>query len=129
MCIRDRLYYTYFNNGLDPLEFTRLRLDSVKEVSGSLSLPPYIFTYNLPPGNQNLSGKHYSSVDHWGYFNGMANAIYGNYTLGFTPPFYGIETLHGISQLVTLSGANREPDANYMRSFSLNSVTYPTGGY
>jgi hypothetical protein len=125
----DQLYYSYFNSGFDPLEFTRLKLDSVKEVSGILSLPPYVFTYNLPPNNQNLSGKHYSSVDHWGYFNGVSNALNGNYTLGFTPPFYGIATLHGVSQLVNLPGANREPDAGYMQSFSLNQVTYPTGGY
>ena len=128
----DQLYYSYFDPviGADSYEFKRLRLDSVKEASGSLSIPPYSFIYNSALNNQNLLGKHYSSVDHWGFFNGISNAIYnGNNTLGFTPPFAGIVTLHGISQYISLPGANREPDFNFMQVFSINQVNYPTGGY
>ncbi len=132
----NRLYYSYFNNTLDPLEFQRLRLDSVKELSGSTVLPPYKFDYNVAPSMQNLLGKHYSSVDHWGYFNGKDNGVNNgisvDHTLGFTAPYTGFAVVGAPfavnSQYVNLTGADREADFTYMPSFSLNKVSYPTGG-
>jgi hypothetical protein len=129
----DQLYYSYFTpGGSSGFEFNRLRLDSIKEVSGGISLPPYSFIYNMPQQDQ-LMGKHYSSVDHWGYYNGVSNAIYGNYKLGFTPGFSGYAifgapgNVH--SQALSIEGANREPDPIAMQAFSLQKVSYPTGGY
>ena len=132
----DQLYYSYFTpGGINTTEFSRLRLDSVKEVSGSLSSPPYKFDYNMP-STQSLMGKHYSSVDHWGYYNGKSNAVNGNNALGFTAPFVGIATIGsphsggGLNSIyLSLSGADREPDSACMKAFSLRQVRYPTGGY
>ncbi|QEC69294.1 hypothetical protein FRZ67_19010 [Panacibacter ginsenosidivorans] len=133
----NRLYYGYFNNtASDALEFKRLRLDSVKEISGTTFLPPYIFAYNMPATMQNLLGKHYSSVDHWGYFNGKSNAVSGDYAKGFTAPFTGIVNIGdnysgniNIPQYLSLTGANREADSSFMKAFVLNQVNYPTGGF
>ena len=127
----EKLYYSYFDPvpGANAYEFKRLRLDSVKEVSGSLSIPPYRFTYNSAPNNQGLLAKHYSSVDHWGYFNGVSNVANGSNFYGFTPPFVGLAFIHGVSTYLELPGGNREPNASYMQTFSLNQVSYPTGGY
>jgi hypothetical protein len=127
-----QLFYSYFNTGFsDVLEFQRLRLDSVREASGTSNLPAYGFTYNMPAGNTSFMGKHYSSVDHWGYFNGVSNAVGGNYALGFLPPYNGPVNVgtSGATLVLDLPGANRDPNATYMTSFSLNKVTYPTGGY
>jgi hypothetical protein len=127
-----QLFYSYFNNGVgDALGFQRLRLDSIKEVSGTSTMPSYVFSYNMPATMQNLMGKRYSSVDHWGYFNGKSNAVAGNNELGFLPPFLGIASVGGSNStvLLDLAGANRDPDALFMNAFSLNRVTYPTGGY
>jgi len=129
-----QFFYSYFNTnlGLDTLEFLRLRLDSVKEVSGTNSLPAYTFAYNMPaPAQSLLLGKHYSSVDHWGFFNGKSNAVAGNNSLGFLPPFNGIASIggQGNSTLLDLPGANRDPDSSFMKAFSLSKVSYPTGGY
>jgi len=130
----DQLYYSYFNpliSGGDSYEALRLRLDSVKEISGTSAMPPYKFSYNFPTQNQGLMGKHFSSVDHWGFFNGAANAVNGNNSLGFIPPFLGLVNIGDVpaTTLVDLPGANREPDATNMAAFSLSKVTYPTGGY
>jgi hypothetical protein len=128
-----QLYYSYFNStSTDSLEFKRLRLDSVREASGSSNLPPYSFSYNMPANGLNFCGKHYASVDHWGYFNGSGNNFSGDNTKGFTPPITGLFTVGPPAsvhqQYLSLSGSNREPDAGYMQIFSLNKVNYPTGG-
>jgi hypothetical protein len=129
-----QLYYSYFTpSGVSTTEFSRLRLDSVREVSGYLSLPPYKFDYNMP-SSQTLMGKHYSSVDHWGYYSGKSNAINGDNTLGFTGPFTGVVAIGSTHQgglnsiYLDLSGANRDPDSACMKAFSLKQVKYPTGG-
>jgi len=123
-----QLYYSYFNPGAG-VDFLRLRLDSVKEVSGGVSQPPYKFEYNMPGTMQNLMGKHYSSVDHWGFFNGKSNAVNGDNTLGFLPPFLGLVNFGASQAILDLPGANRDPDPSFMNAFSLSKVTYPTGGY
>jgi len=119
-----QLFYSYFNSG-QTMEFQRLKLDSVKEVSGTSIIPPYSFVYNIPiSGN---TGKHSYYVDHWGYSSGYTN----NYSQ-FTPGFDGIfptdlhQTVFGF---VHIDGANREPDSASMKAFSLQMMTYPTGGY
>jgi hypothetical protein len=125
-----QLFYSYFLSDGN-YEFKRLRLDSVKEVSGYLALPPYKFDYNMPGTMEGFMGKHYSSVDHWGYFNGKANGVGGNNALGFIPPYLGLANI-GMANLpavLDLSGANRESDATFVKAFSLSKVTYPTGGY
>ena len=129
-----KLYYSYFNPvvGGNAFEFLRLRLDSVKEISGNIKLPPYVFNYNMPTTQTSLMGKHYSSVDHWGYFNGVANAISTSSGLdfqkGFTPEFRGIAFINNVSVYLDLPGANREPNSGFMTAFSLQKVQYPTGG-
>jgi len=117
------LYYSYFNAGVpgNVLELERLRLDSVKEISGAASIPPYSFVYNsLSSG---FMTKHGFAVDNWGYYNGAA----GNSQ--FTPGFNGNAYLGtNAPAWVSLSGSNRNPDSTSMKAFSLQQVTYPTGG-
>jgi len=123
------LTYSYFSNPTvtNDYEYKRLRLDAVQEVSGSISVPPYVFTYNEPQYQTSLLGKHSASVDHWGYFNGIGNStfiptmnIYYNPPSAFSP--------NPLPSIFAYNGANRNPDNNYMQAFSLNSVKYPTGG-
>ncbi len=123
------LFYSYFNSTLqtDPnhLQYIRLKLDSVRERSGSISLPPYSFVYNNPnPGTQ--AAKQSYSVDHWGFYNGAGNAILiPTTTVDFVPPpGQGLA-----SSLFTYNGGNREPDATSAQVFSLQQFKYPTGGY
>lgn len=128
-----QLYYSYFNPALKGgSEFLRLRLDSVREASGGISLPAYTFGYNMALSESNM-GKHYSSVDHWGFYNGVFNGVSGNPALGFVPGFVGIVSIGSpvsmTTQYLSLTGANRETGFDYMIGFSLNKITYPTGGY
>ncbi len=122
-------YYSYFNStypsGVDSFEFNRLRLDSVKEKSASGTLPPYAFLYNNPnPGGN--SAKHGFGVDHWGFYNGEANTTFiPTINTLYMPPYGGDEQL---PSYYTYSGANRSPNAIYMQTFSLQQMTYPTGG-
>ncbi len=124
--------YSYFNGGetfASTLEGERLRLDSVKEVSNGVSLPPYSFIYNLPdPSYVQLTAKHSYHVDHWGYYNGYLNGL-----SQFTPEFNGFTTIPAVGgteipSFLFVPGANREPDINSMQAFSLQQVNYPTGG-
>jgi hypothetical protein len=55
-------------------------------------MPAYKFDYYVPSA-MTLSAKHYSSVDHWGYFNGKSNAIGSDNTLGFTPGLLALQQL------------------------------------
>lgn len=115
----NQLYYSYFYTG-QGYEFARLRLDSLKEVSGSASLAPYAFTYNFT--NPGFAGKHSYAVDHWGYYNGVS----GNSS--FIPSFNDVADYAGVNSYMSVPGANREPDAASMNLFSLSQVQYPTGG-
>ncbi len=99
----------------DPSRYKRLKLNSVQEVGSNGELiPPYIFGYNAVL----LPDKFSNSQDHWGYFNGAANAT----TL--VPP-YTRET-NGI--LFRYPGANRASDVTKMKAGVLEQITYPMGG-
>ncbi len=122
------LFYSYFNSTLqgnvDSLKYLRLKLDSVRERSGSVSLPPYSFVYNNPnPGTD--AAKQSFSVDHWGFYNGTGNAILiPTTTVNFVPPpGQGLA-----SSLFTYNGGNREPNSSLAQVFSLQQIKYPTGG-
>jgi len=115
-----QFFYSYFNaSSTSPYEDMRLRLDSVREASGTNSLPPYSFTYNTTGG----PGKSSFAVDHWGFANGTS----GN--TSFIPTFNGLVAPLGNSYYLSIPRSNREPDATSMQAFSLQKVTYPTGGY
>ncbi len=121
-------YYSYFNQGLggtDTFRFYRLKLDSVKERSASGTLPPYSFIYNNPnPGG--LSQKDTFSVDHWGYYNGMPNSqLIPSMGIAYAPVEFNNFDL---TEYLSYSGANREPNLEYMQTFSLQQINYPTGG-
>ncbi len=125
---QNNFYYSYFNSShlgvSDSLQFLRLKLDSAKESSGSVSLPPYSFLYN----NTNPSGttnKQSYSVDHWGYYNAAGNSVLIPTTaVDFIPPAgQGVA-----SSIFTYSGANRESSLASTQTFSLQQIKYPTGG-
>jgi hypothetical protein len=122
------LYYSYFNTPLyDTLEYNRLRLDSVKELSGTVSLPPYAFSYNIPQNQTFLLGKHSTSIDHWGYFNGVSNhTLIPKTNIFYNPPHAGDQNPH--SGYFEYSGGNRQASESYMKAFSLREIKYPTGG-
>jgi hypothetical protein len=116
----EKLFYSYFYPGLG-YEYERLRLDSVKEAYGNISLPPYAFSYNY--NSPSFAGKHSYAVDHWGYFNGQG----GNST--YIPGFNDYVNMPaGGLYYTVVTGANREPDATSAKLFSLNQIQYPTGG-
>ena len=122
------LSYSYFYNTIttDVLENKRLRLDMVTEVSGSVSLAPYVFTYNGTVGTASQA-KHGYSIDNWGYYNNRGNTTYIPTTsLYYNPPNFG----NSPPSLFTFTGANRDPDnsAGSTQIFSLQQVKYPTGG-
>lgn len=95
-------YHEYFGSGSN----LRLKLTRIKEDSGN----PYEFYYNegiaLP---ERLS----LSQDHWGFYNGKINTT-------MIPP---------VPSIGRYTGADRNPDFNYMIAGSLKRVKYPTGGY
>jgi hypothetical protein len=133
-------YYSYFDAigeypASDTLECKRLRLDSVKEVSGSYSTPPYSFAYFGPPNTKPFTDyeKHGYSVDDWGYYNGVSNTTYiPNATYQYAPwnggpePVFYTYTGQGTGS----SAANRAPDPTALSTqlFALQQVNYPTGG-
>ncbi|GAA3968809.1 hypothetical protein GCM10022210_17090 [Mucilaginibacter dorajii] len=119
------LYYSYFNGSTpadSKVEYERLRLDSVKELSGSNAIKPYQFIYSSTPTYN--AGKHSYAIDHWGYYNGAGNA-----TLIPSQQITLANSGDGISHFLSFSGANREASTSFMSAFSLQQVTYPTGGH
>jgi len=125
----DNLFYSYFNDDAtgqsNPYEYLRLRLDSVKEIGPGLSSSPYSFQYLLPL-NEAYTKKHSYSVDHWGFCNGKGNTTFlPSIATLYSPPAGSIGYPYSY---FTYSGADRSPDFNYMPVFTLDQVTYPTGG-
>ena len=98
--------YFYPNGGY------RLMLQSVRESNGTINLPPYSFHYNpipLPPFNSKMQ-------DHWGYYNGA----YKNVNLNSMLPMMDYNG-------VTLDGAIRDPNPDYVMAGILEDINYPTG--
>jgi YD repeat-containing protein len=117
--------YSYFSSaGSDSFEVNRLRLDSVSQVSPTVSMPPYSFTYNAPIGS--VVAKHDYSIDHWGFHNGIPNTdLIPSVNVFYNPP---VNAVAPFPQYYTYTGGNREASFTYMKAFSLASVKYPTGG-
>ncbi len=116
--------YTYF-------DAQRMRLDEVVEKAGTSKLSPYRFSYHND-GIFGLTDLNAYSFDHWGYFNGKGN-------ITSIPEFRGGPIVVGASgssgdvtnltyPFLTLAGANRSPDPDKAKLFSLKEVQYPTGG-
>jgi len=123
------LYYSYFNagygSGADSFEYERLRLDSIKEFSAGVSLPPYSFVYTNPI-TPSLTAKHSFNVDHWGYSNGSSNSVLiPSMSVEYNPPNF----TYVIPQILAYSGGNRDPNLEFMETFALQQVNYPTGGH
>jgi YD repeat-containing protein len=117
--------YSYFNANVPPVtgkEFKRLKLDKVTEIANGKALQPYSFKYNEPtPYAAGMTNVESYAFDHWGYFNGVSNT-------SLLPAFSGQVWDAVISHYMDIPGANKDPDPQYMKVFSLSEVQYPTGG-
>lgn len=85
------------------------------------------YTFSYVQESQNTAGmnKEGLSIDHWGYFNNATNATLVPLTGNLQSQLLHESSLNtGI-----ISWANRDPDYTYARSFSLDTVFYPTGGF
>jgi YD repeat-containing protein len=94
-------FYSNNNAGLQ-----RLFLDKVNEEG----IGDYSLTYNLTFN----PGRFHLGVDHWGHYNGVQN------NNSMIPG--------GIYGLRYMDGANRESSLEYMTTFLIKSMEYPTGG-
>jgi YD repeat-containing protein len=102
----------------------RMRLDSVNETGsdGSL-LPAYKFVYNNQSDNAiTLPAKTSFARDHWGYYNGKA----GNTSL--VPVFNPSASSDEVTFYTGIMGDNRNADPNFTGLWTLNQISYPTGG-
>jgi YD repeat-containing protein len=115
------LEHGYYNNTTSGNDFAskRLRLDRLTEQNGTVSKPPYRFSYNI----QSLPVKTSFSKDHWGYFNGKPNnTLVPAYMAQFDP--YPNPSGLGSSY----PGANRGADPIAVKAGILEKIVYPTGG-
>lgn len=85
----------------------RLKLLSVQKESGVISSPPYVFEYNSTP----LPARNSKDQDWWGYYNGgLRGEQMENATLS------------------SILGYDRIPSLSHCKAWSLEKITYPTGG-
>ncbi|MBS1511481.1 MAG: hypothetical protein JST86_11610 [Bacteroidetes bacterium] len=116
---------TYPNNAFNlHTDQYRLRLDSIQESScnNSLSVPPYIFSYNTGTVPRKLS----FGVDHWGFYNGVTTntGLIPTYTIVPQGGQQGSNT----SAVTIVQGANRDASWPAMAGGALTQIKYPTGG-
>jgi YD repeat-containing protein len=117
---RFRLFTSYFTNTTigttnnryhlyAAMDQYRLRLDSVREESAVSVLPPYKFDYIADIG---LPYRLSNAQDDWGYYNGANNSDFVSYVQNSIP-----------------KGADKKVNPQFSNQFTLNKITYPTGGY
>ncbi len=140
--------YTYFNEQTNDSEFMRLKLDAIQKSNQQTSQPPHEFAYN----QIDLPSKKSLSIDYWGYYNNANNdnvkvqIIEPIEIADLTPGGTGVNAVGASNQnfvktsipemqipiknateIVTITGANRNPSTYYMQAGILQSIKYPTG--
>ncbi|MDW3197410.1 MAG: hypothetical protein R8G66_33845 [Cytophagales bacterium] len=114
----------------------RLKLNAIQEMdcAGNITLPAHIFDYN----ESQTMGRRYSlGRDHWGYYNGADTqaGLIPNETVNITNWTFIPENESqyvpsgSVSPIYSSGGANRNPSEIKMKAWSLEKITYPTGGY
>jgi hypothetical protein len=120
MLKRFHLFTSYFSNNttgvntpniVAPMDYYRLKLDSVREESSAGSLKPFAFQYYELMGG--LPARNSHAQDHWGFFNGQNN--YG------TSVSYYEFNMH--------QGAKKMANASYAQETLIKKITFPTGGF
>jgi hypothetical protein len=102
-------------------------LQSVQEVSGDESMPPYEFRYwGSVPASTN-------GIDLWGYYNGKSENtdLYPQlYIYSSLAPDERVrlDSITGVSADVIIPGADRRVNADLVKTGSLHSISYPSGG-
>ena len=110
-------HYSYYQGNQG---YKKLRLDSVTEegIAVSNTTSKLIASFTYYGQNANLPSRNSTSKDFWGFYNGKAN---GESIFPYT-------VLTGANGPELVGDADRTPDEQYMKYYSLKSVTYPTGG-
>jgi YD repeat-containing protein len=113
--------YDYFNsqvNTADKYDFKRLKLSRVR-ACGSQACNPYHQFYYYE--SSALPSKFSNAQDFWGYYNGQ------NYNQSKIP--YGTFFNINDNKFYYLGDSDRQPNAEYMVTGTLNKIIYPTGGF
>ncbi|MVT06626.1 RHS repeat domain-containing protein [Chitinophaga tropicalis] len=112
---------TYYNNLVLYSQYTgryRLKLTGLEERKGDGTLNgTYNFEYDEA---QQVGYRGTLQQDYWGFYNG-ATINDAKQTL--------IPTQNTPDYAYTVGGADREPNADYMKAGILKKIIYPTGGY
>lgn len=95
---------------------SRLFLDGITIMDDANSIGNYAFEYDK---SHNLPSTNSFNQDHWGYFNGASNST----LVPTTNIIRGAPT-----DIVILSGADRNPNTVFTQTGIIKSITYPTGG-
>lgn len=102
------------NDGIYPHINLRLKLDSIV----ANNIETYKFKYHL--GNNLIPNKTSMSQDYWGFYNGVTNQDV------FIPELSSLQ--EGQAYVPQQKTANRLPNENLAKLFSIKSVEYPTRG-
>ncbi len=130
------LFYSYFQEFPDSAVVEeniryelRLRLDSVREVSGNAvcAQPAHKFSYAKTIEGNYLPHRFADAQDHWGFYN-------SSYRL----PASGVPSCDGlfsgghlrvVGGPIEVKSTGRESNINYMKAAALYRIDYPMGGY
>lgn len=111
--------------------FKRLKLNSVREVSGGIAKAPYEFSYS---DILTLPHRHSNQRDFWGYFTQNSGeypypALYV-YPHNAGPTRLSVFPLYGYSgPEYHIAGQNRFANPNIVSGWTLTNIKFPTGGY
>lgn len=111
---------------IDITQYLRLKLDAVIQGIGTGNSTAHRFTYNIAT-NRDLPAKKSLDKDYLGYYNGAGNTCSGANASDIYLPRVLVTLPSG--NVVSVNGANNNPDITHMTCGALTRITYPTGGY
>ncbi|PWS28868.1 hypothetical protein DHW03_03270 [Pedobacter yonginense] len=102
----------FYDEARNPSDYRykRLRLDGISITASGLQPVNYTFDYYTLP---QMPSKFSFAQDHWGYYNGIANASMYGMIPNLDPK---------------IAGGDKRVKAEYAKLFALKSITYPEGG-
>ncbi len=112
--------------------YSRFKLSSIEfKDAQENKVNKYLFNYDSEQDDDRVASEYTDSYDYWGFNNSTTAVNTGGFPLytNLLTRTEGAPYERTIGHIVKFSNASVASNENHTKSYTLNKITYPTGGY